>query len=106
MQITSGVNESIAAGISMGTIRFVSTIPNPNNFDIGAEDITDYHNFISDCVRALDDNWNLRAVRILSELIIIGMYSRKEFGGNALERTDVINFAENLRGVINCWSHK
>ena len=105
MRITSEVNESIAAGISMGTIRFVSTIPNPN-FDIGAEDITEYHNFISNCVKALDDNWNPRAVRILSELIIIGMYSRKEFGGNALEPNYVIDFAKNLRGVINCWSHK
>ena len=104
MNITDEIIQSIDAGILLGRDRFVATIP---NFDPAATDDA-YRNFIVDCVQAIPEEWwNPRAVQILCELIIIGMYTRANSGGNPFDigQNNVIDFADHLSGFIYCWSH-
>ena len=92
MEITPQINQSIAAGISSGSIRFISSI---TGFVPRSEDIRDAQNLISDSLKQIDDKpWNPRAVLIFSELITIGMFSRKHFNESKLTIDEIINSVE------------
>ena len=93
--------QSIDAGILQGRSRFVSAIP---NFDPDAND-TKYRDFILGRVRAIQEDWNPRAVQILSELIIIGMYSREYYGESDLTVNEVDDFVTVLAIIFNSWLH-
>ena len=103
MFITEQINESIDAGILLGRFRFVSAIP---EFDPRADDIVECSRFIFDCVRNIEEDWNPRAVQILSELITIGMYSRRHYEEPGLTMDQIQNFAAVLEIIFNSWLHR
>ena len=105
MFISEQIAESIEAGVLLGRFRFVSAIP---EFDPSGDDITECHRFIFGCVRNMEEEWNPRAVQILSELITIGMYSREHYREeehHPITEDEIEEFAAVLKKIFNSWLH-
>lgn len=52
-----------------------------------------------------DREWHPRAQQLVSELLTIGVLSRRHFRHEALNAQDVRRMSESLEGFLNSWFH-